>query len=230
MEAQVKIVETRFRHERGNGNTSLIPLMAYWRRKLRGAYRTKQKHHIGQFIHWFPQQQQKCIWPTPRQISTWNENLFSHWNLYCIFIAVLSITTQTKTPPNVLLLWNKQTAAHPYERALLYKHEQNIDTCYIQHGWISNALCKLKQDTLKGHMLYDSIYTKFWQKQTMSKKGRSVIVGVKAEKGLTTKGLRSVWVCECVSVWVYKCGGAGNGTALYLDCSAAFQLHICQNI
>lgn len=64
---------------------------------------------------------------------------------------------------------------------------------------MSNALCKSKDAGLKGHILYDSIYVTFWQKQSIGTKNRLVIIRVKGKKGLNYKGLAQ---CACGVGWV----------------------------
>lgn len=92
-------------------------------------------------------------------------------------------TTPNKKPPNILILGNKQAAVHP-EEILCNKNEQNIDTSYNMDRCQMHCV---NQKTLKGHLLYDSIYMTLWQKQSIGTKNRLVIIKVKGKKGLTTK-------------------------------------------
>lgn len=45
---------------------------------------------------------------------------------------------------------DKQTVVYPYHKILLSNEKE-------QHGWISGVLCWMKKDSLKGHVIYNSI-------------------------------------------------------------------------
>lgn len=132
-------------------------------------------------------------------LSKRNENLSSYKHLYInVYSSFFHNHDSPKTGnnPNILQLVNGQTVAYPYNRILPSnkKNEALIDT---EHVWISNALCYVTEDRLKGYMQYDCIYMSYWKGKTIGGETRAVatVVGV-AEKGWQQRySTKDVWGC-----------------------------------